>query len=86
MVAFILLTLLLLFVAVFALENHTPVTIRFLTRPVETSVAILTLSATTVGAVIAGLIGLGIRFQRWQRARHASATARATTPPSRPTP
>jgi uncharacterized integral membrane protein len=85
MLAFILLTLLLLFVAVFALENYTPVTLRFLTWPVETTVAILALSATTVGAVIAWLIGLLVRFQRWQRARHANATSRPPPPPSRPT-
>jgi uncharacterized integral membrane protein len=86
MLAFILLTLLLLLVAAFALQNPDVVTLHFLVWQVQTSVAILTLAATMVGAVIAGLIGLAVRFQRWQRTRAAEATSRTVTPPSRPTP
>jgi uncharacterized integral membrane protein len=82
MAAFILLTLLLVLVAVFALQNPDVVTLHFLTWQLQTSVAILTLAATTVGAAIAGLIGLAARFQRWQRTRAASATS----PPPRPAP
>jgi uncharacterized integral membrane protein len=86
MIAFILLTVLLLLVAVFALGNSDAVTLKFLFWQVQTSVAVLTLAATTVGALIAWLIGLVFRFQRWQRARAASATSRATPPPSQPSP
>lgn len=86
MAAFILLTLLLVLVAVFALQNPDVVTLHFLTWHLQTSVAVLTLAATTVGAMIAGLVGLVARFSRWQRTRAASATSRAASPPSRPTP
>ena len=81
MLAFILLTLLLLAVAVFALQNPNVVTLHFLAWQVQTSVAILTLTATTVGAMIAGLIALAARLQRWQRTRAADATARPPAPP-----
>jgi uncharacterized integral membrane protein len=87
MLAFILLSLLLLAVAVFALQNPTVVTLHFLAWQVQTSVAILTLVGTMVGAMIAGLIALAARFQRWQRTRAAAATARPPAPPPpRPTP
>jgi uncharacterized integral membrane protein len=86
MLAFILLSLLLLLVAVFAIQNHTPVTLHLLAWPVQTSVAILTLAATTVGALIAGLVGLAVRFQRWQRARAARTLSQAPAPPPRPAP
>jgi uncharacterized integral membrane protein len=86
MAAFILLTLLLLAVAVFALQNPAVVTLKFLAWEVQTSVAILTLAATMVGALIAGLIALAARFQRWQRTRAADATSRAPAPPSPPAP
>ena len=87
MPALILLTLLLLAVAVFAIQNPTVVILHFLAWQVQTSVAILTLAATMVGAMIAGLIALAARFQRWQRTRAAAAAARPPAPPpSRPTP
>jgi len=78
MVVFVLLTLLLIAVAVFALQNPDPVRLRFLTWEIQLSVAIVALGATTVGAVIAGLLALAGRLRRW---RHG----RATTPPA-PTP
>ena len=78
---FILLTLLLLAVAVFALQNPDRVTLSFLVWKVETSVAILTLGATTTGALIAGLLGLASRLRRWQRTRAVTVTAPPTTEP-----
>jgi uncharacterized integral membrane protein len=72
MFVFILLTLLLLAVAVFALQNPEVVTLHFLTWQVQTSVAILALAATTAGAVIAALFGLATRLRRWQRGRAAA--------------
>jgi len=73
---FILFALLVLAVAVFALQNPDPVTLRFLAWQIQSSVAILTLGATAAGALIAGLLGLASRLRRWQRAR--------TTTPSGP--
>jgi uncharacterized integral membrane protein len=84
---FILLTLLLLAVATFALQNPDRVTLSFLVWKVETSVAILALGATTTGALIAGLLGLASRLRRWQRARAVMVTAPPTAvPPLRPDP
>ena len=60
---FILFSLLLLAVAVFALQNPDRVVLTFLAWKVETSVAILTLGATTAGALIAGLLGLASRLR-----------------------
>jgi uncharacterized integral membrane protein len=69
MVVFILLTLLLLAVAVFALQNPDPVTLRFLGWQTQSSVAIVALGATATGALIAGLLALAGRLRRWQRGR-----------------
>jgi uncharacterized integral membrane protein len=77
---FILLSLLLLAVAVFALQNPDRVTLSFLAWKVETSVAILALGATTTGALIAGLLGLASRLRRWQRARAVTAPPTAVPP------
>lgn len=95
MVVFILLTLLLIAVAVFALQNPDPVRLRFLTWEIQSSVAIVALGATTVGAVIAGLLALAGRLRRWQRGRATTAPAPTPgtpvlprpepRPPSRPT-
>jgi uncharacterized integral membrane protein len=69
MIAFILFSLLLVAVAVFALQNPGVVPLRFLAWEVQTSVAVLTLAATTAGAVIAGLLALAGRVRRWRRVR-----------------
>jgi uncharacterized integral membrane protein len=68
-VLFVLLTLLLLAVALFALQNADPVTLRFLHWQFQSSVAVVTLGATAAGALIAGLMGVGGRLRRWQRRR-----------------
>lgn len=81
---FILLSLLLLAVAVFALQNTDPVTLKVLGWKRETSVAVLTLTATTTGAVIAGLLSLAGRLRRWQRSRTSTAAAPPVRDPFRP--
>jgi len=68
---FILGILLLLGVAVFALQNPDPVTLRFLSWQVQSSVAILTFGAAAAGALAAALLALGSRLRRWQRGRGA---------------
>lgn len=87
---FILLSLLLLAVAVFALQNPDRVTLSFLVWKAETSVAILALGATTAGALIAGLLSLATRLRRWQRSRltapDAVAAGRPVLPPDVPPP
>lgn len=81
---FILGILLLIAVAVFALQNPDPVTVRFLPWEIQASVAILTLAATATGAISAGLLGLASRLLRWQRGRSAStADAQAADERSR---
>ena len=72
---FFLLTLLLVAVALFALQNPERVTIRFWPWEVQASLAVVTLAAVAVGAFLGGLFGLTMRFLRWSQAR---ATARLT--------
>jgi uncharacterized integral membrane protein len=66
---FVLLTLLLLAVALFALQNADPVTLRFWPWQVQGSVGVVTLAATAMGAVIGALLGLVTRVRRWRRGR-----------------
>jgi uncharacterized integral membrane protein len=74
---FILATLLLLAVAVFAIQNPDPVTLKFLGWQLQSSVAVLTLGASTAGAILAGLLGVASRLRRWQRARATAAVVPA---------
>ena len=67
MLLLIILSVLLLAVAIFALENAQPVTVRFLYWELQASVAVVTLAATAAGVLIAGLIGLVSRLRRWKR-------------------
>lgn len=66
---FVLLTLLLLAVALFALQNADAVTLRFWPWQVQSSVAVLTLAATAIGALIATLLTVATRLMRWGRSR-----------------
>jgi putative membrane protein len=68
---FALLTLLLLAVALFALQNADPVTLRFWPWQVQSSVAVVTLAATAAGALIATLLSVATRLMRWGRSRGA---------------
>lgn len=84
MLVFLPLTLLLLAVAVFALQNPDPVTLRFLRWQAQSSVALVALGATTAGALIAGLLALAGRLRRWQRGRGPGATAGSGHQPALP--
>ena len=86
LLVFVALTLLLLAVALFALQNAEPVTVRFLHWQLQSSVAVVTLSATAAGAVVAGLLSLAARIMRWSRGRAASRSARESALPSEPRP
>lgn len=81
---FVLLTLLLLVVALFALQNSDHVTIRFWPWEIQASVAVVALVATATGALIAGLLGLTARLRRWSRGRATARLAREAA--SRPEP
>ena len=75
---FIFLSVLLLAVAIFALENAQTVTVRFLYWQLQSSVAVVTLVATAAGALIAGLVGLASRLRRWKRGRATTGAERLT--------
>ena len=76
MLPLIVLSVLLLAIAIFALENAQAVTVRFLYWQLQSSVAVVTLAATAAGVLIAGLIGLVSRLRRWKRGRAATGAAR----------
>ena len=89
---FVLLTLLLLAVAIFAFQNPEPVTVKFLAWQVSSSVALVTVGSVMGGALIAALLSLTGRLRRWSRTRAAARSgseaigsdgpaARPTTPP-----
>ena len=76
------LSVLLLTVAIFALENAQAVTVRFLFWQLQSSVAVVSLAATAAGVLIAGLFGLVSRLRRWNRGRAVTGAARPATLPS----
>ncbi len=80
----IVLSVLLLTVAIFALDNAQAVTVRFLYWQLQSSVAVVTLAATAAGALVAGLFGLASRLRRWTRGRAATGAARPPALPSEP--
>ena len=67
MLYLIILTVVLLFVVIFALQNAQAVTIRFLFWQLESSMAILALAFRAAGALIAELLRLTNRLLRWKR-------------------
>src|SRR4029453_2945186 len=81
MLYLIVLTVVLLFVVIFALQNAQAVTIRFLFWRLESSMAILPPAFTAAGVLIAELVRLGNRLLRWKRGRHPLEPPR---PPDRP--
>jgi uncharacterized integral membrane protein len=85
---FIVLSLLLLAVALFALQNSEVVTVRFWPGQFRASLAAVILGATAGGALIAGLLSLASRLRRWQRSRRASPAGvrpgEALPPPASP--
>ena len=82
MLPLIVLSVLLLAVAIFALQNAQAVTVRFLSWQLQSSVAVVTLAATAAGVLIAGLFRLASRLWRWKRDRAATGAARPVTLPS----
>jgi uncharacterized integral membrane protein len=78
------LSVLLLVVAIFALENAQAVTVRFLYWQLQSSVAVVTIAATAAGVLIAGLFGLASRLRRWNRGRAATGAPRLAPLPSEP--
>ena len=84
MLPLIVLSVLLLAIAIFALENAQAVTVRFLYWQLQSSVAVVTLAATAAGVLIAGLIGLVSRLRRWKRGRAVRGAPRLAPLPSEP--
>jgi uncharacterized integral membrane protein len=82
MLFMIVLSVLLLDVAIFALENAQAVTVRFLSWQLQSSVAIVTLAAAAAGALVIGLAGLASRLRRWKRGRATPGAERLETVPS----
>jgi putative membrane protein len=83
-ILFILATALGLIVVVFAVQNATPVTVRFLHWRLDSSVAVVTVLAVGAGAVIAWLLSLTSRLMRWRRSRSPSPPTPVPPPPLPP--
>jgi uncharacterized integral membrane protein len=84
MLFLILLSVLLLAVVVFALQNAQAVTVRFLFWELQSSLAVVALAATAAGVLIAKLFGLASRLLRWRRGRPVTGPARTTALTSEP--
>lgn len=69
MLSLIVLSILLLAVMIFALQNTQALTLRFLVWRLESSVAVVAVAATAAGVLIAELFGLTRRLLRWKRGR-----------------
>jgi uncharacterized integral membrane protein len=84
MPSLIVLSLLLLAVVIFALQNAQAVTVRFLSWQLQSSVAVVALAATAAGVLIAGLFGLASRLLRWKRNRPADGSGASGSASSDP--
>ena len=84
MLSLIVLSVLLLAVVIFALQNAQAVTVRFLFWELQSSVAVVALAATAAGVLIAKLFGLASRLLRWTRSRSVTGPAPPAPPPSAP--
>jgi uncharacterized integral membrane protein len=80
MLSLMVLSVLLLAIVIFALQNAEAVTIRFLFWQLQTSLAIIALAATAAGVLIAELFRLARRLLRWQRGRPVSPAVPAAEP------
>ncbi len=69
MLFLIILSLVLLMVVTFALQNPQAVTMRFLFWQLESSLAIVVLAATVAGVLVAELFEVTKRLLRWKRGR-----------------
>jgi len=65
----IVLSVVLLLVVIFALQNPQAVTIRFLLWQLESSLAVVALAAVAAGVLVAELFELAKRLLRWKRGR-----------------
>jgi uncharacterized integral membrane protein len=79
---FFALILLCVAVALFALQNPAPVTVRFWPWEFQASVAVVILGATAAGALIGWALGLVARLRRWQRGRTRPLTPAPAEVPS----
>ena len=84
MLSLIVLSVLLLAVVIFALQNAQAVTVRFLFWQLQSSVAVVAVAATAAGVLIAELFRLATRLLRWKRGRLVTAPERPAVPPSEP--
>lgn len=84
MLSLMVLSVLVLAVVIFTLQNAQEVTVRFLSWQLQSSVAVVALAATAAGVLIAGLFGLASRLLRWKRNRPVTAPARPAVPPLSP--
>jgi uncharacterized integral membrane protein len=76
MMSLIVLSVLLLAVVIFALQNAQAVTVRFLFLQLESSVAVVALGATAAGVLIAELFRLASRLLRWKRGQPVTGPVR----------
>jgi uncharacterized integral membrane protein len=86
MLFLIVLSAVLLALVVFALQNAQGVTVRFLNWELQSTLAVVTVGATTTGVMIAALVGSASRLWRWKRGRSATAAAHPNIapPPANP--
>lgn len=77
MLVLIVLSVVLLAVTLFALQNAQAVTVRFFSWELQSSLAVVTVAATAAGVVIAALVGLASRVWRWKRGRLTTRAARS---------
>jgi lipopolysaccharide assembly protein A len=69
MLSLIVLSVVLLLVVIFALQNPQAVTIRFLLWQLDSSLAVVALAAVAAGVLVAKLFELAKRLLRWKRGR-----------------
>ena len=84
MLSLIVLSVVLLVVAIFALQNAEAVTIRFLFWQLQSSLAVVALAATAAGVLIAELFRLTNRLLRWKRGQPVTGPGREAMLPSGP--
>ena len=84
MLSLIALSVLLLAVVIFALQNAQAVTVWFVFWQVQSSVAIVALAATAAGVMIAEVFRLARRLLRWKHGRPVNGSAPPAVPTSEP--
>ncbi|MDN5941951.1 MAG: LapA family protein [Nitrospira sp.] len=65
-----------LLIAMFAIQNHSVVTVRLFSWEYETSLALVILSAVTIGALLTFVASLGSRIRRTRESRELATTVR----------